>query len=93
MLVAPFIVRTILIYILGINYVGLNGLFSSVLSVLSLAELGFGSALVVNMYKPVADGDDESICKILGYYKKIYFVIGIVILVIGIGILPFLDIF
>lgn len=93
MLVIPFIVRTILIYTLGINYVGLNGLFNSVLSVLSLAELGFGSALVVNMYKPVAEGDEEAISKILGYYKKIYFSIGIIILVVGICILPFLDLF
>lgn len=93
MLVVPFIVRTVLIYTLGVNYVGLNGLFSSVLAVLSLAELGFGSALVVNMYKPVADNDKESICKILGYYKKIYLCIGTIILIAGVVTIPFLHYF
>ena len=90
MLLVPFVVRTILIYTLGVNYVGLNGLFSSILSVLSLAELGFGSALIVNMYKPMAEDDKITIRKLLGYYKKVYKIIGVIILVSGLMLTPFI---
>ena len=58
-LLFPFITQTCLIYILGVQYIGLDGLFKSVLMILSLTELGIGSALVFSMYKPIADGDDE----------------------------------
>ena len=58
----PFIIRTMFIRILGIEYLGLNSLFSSILQVLNLAELGVGSALVFTMYKPIADDDHEKIC-------------------------------
>ena len=56
----PFCVRTIVIYRFGIEYLGLSGLFTSVLSTLSLMELGFGTAVVYSMYKPVAEGDSEA---------------------------------
>ena len=52
-LLLPFITRTVMIYTMGMNYIGLGSLFSSVLQVLSLAELGIGSALVFSMYKPI----------------------------------------
>lgn len=91
MILLPFISRTIMIYTLGIDYVGLGSLFSSILGVLSLAELGFGSAIVYSMYKPVAEDNKELICQLLGFYKKCYHLIGLIILVIGIFLLPFLD--
>ena len=53
----PFIIRTLMIYILGMEYLGLNGLFASVLNVLNLAELGIGTAMVYGMYKPIATND------------------------------------
>ena len=93
MLLVPFIIRTIIIYLLGTNYVGLNSLFVSILTVLSLAELGFGSAVVFFLYKPVAENDTETICAILNLYRKIYFVIGTIILLLGLGLGPFLQYF
>ena len=87
----PFITRTVVIYILGVEYLGLGSLFSSVLQVLSFAELGLGSALVYSMYEPIARKDDAKVRALLNFYKKSYRVIGCVILTIGIGLLPFLD--
>jgi len=89
--VLPFIVRTILIYRFGVEYLGLNSLFTSVLSVLSLMELGFGTAVVYSMYKPVAEDDVPLICAYLKYYRRIYRIIGMVILAVGILLMPFLN--
>ncbi len=86
----PFLVRTILIYTLSAQYAGLSSLFTSILSVLSLTELGFSGAIVYSMYKPVATDDKEKICALLHVYRKAYLVIGTVILVAGLVILPFL---
>ena len=61
----PFITRTVLLYVLGTEYLGLNGLFSSLLSFLALAELGVSNALVYSMYKPIADGDEDTVCALL----------------------------
>ena len=57
-IIFPFIFRTVMIKCLGADYLGINGLFSSILQVLSLTELGFGSAVVFSMYKPIAQGED-----------------------------------
>ncbi|WP_295363450.1 hypothetical protein [uncultured Succinivibrio sp.] len=89
-LVLPFIIRTILIYNLGADFLGLNSLFTSIIVVFSLAELGFSSAIIYNMYKPVAENDTETICALLSFYKSTYRYIGIVILIIGLLTLPFL---
>lgn len=86
----PFIIRTVMLYIMGNDYVGLNSLFTSVLSFLSLAELGVGSALVYSMYKPIAEEDDDMICALLNLYKKLYRIIGIVIATAGILLIPIL---
>ena len=89
-LLLPFFVRTAFIYNLGSEYLGLNSLFSSILSVLNVAELGFSSAIVFSMYDPIAKDDDDTICALLSYYRKIYKVVGSIILVGGVAILPFL---
>ena len=89
-LLIPFAVRTLFMYTLGMEYLGLNGLFTSVLSVLSLTELGVGSAIVYHMYKPIAENDEETMCALLNYYKKVYRVIGIFVLVVGLALVPFL---
>ncbi len=86
----PFIIRTIVIYRFGVDYLGLNSLFASILNVLSLMELGFGTAVVYSLYKPVAEGDTDQVCAYLGYYRKAYRVIGVAVAVIGIVILLFL---
>ena len=89
MLIIPFFVRTVFIRILGIEYLGLNSLFSSVLNVLNLAELGIDSAVVFMMYKAVAENDKESICRYLNFIRKAYFYVGVVLLILGILIIPF----
>ena len=86
----PFVVRTILIYRFGVSYLGLNSLFTSVLSVLSLMELGFGTAVVYSLYKPMGAGDTDQVCAWLRYYRTIYRRIGLAILTVGLMLLPFL---
>ena len=86
----PFIVRTILIHRFGVEYLGLNSLFASLLSVLSLMELGFGTAVVYSMYKPVAGNDIDQICAYLAYFRKIYRIIGAAIMAAGLMLMPFL---
>ena len=88
--VLPFIVRTTIIHILGAEYLGLGSLFSSILQVLSLTELGVGSAIVYSMYKPIANDDNDTLCALLAFYKKIYFMIGIFIMAMGLIIIPVL---
>ena len=90
-LLMPFIIRTIIIYVLGMEYAGLNSLFVSVLSVLNIAELGVGTIMVFYMYKPIEEGDTNKICALMSLYKMYYRVIGLVILVIGLCLTPFLD--
>lgn len=89
-IIMPFIVRTVLIYKLGAEYTGLSGLFTSVLTMLSLAELGFSNAMVYCMYEPIHNNDDATICALLNFYKKIYRYIGLIVLTFGIILVPFL---
>ena len=89
-LVIPFIIRSTFIHFIGIEYAGLNSLFTSILQVLNLAELGVGSALVFSMYKPIAVDDTAKICALLKLYKTYYRIIGLVVLLIGFSITPFL---
>lgn len=89
-IVVPFLMRTAMIYLLGVEYLGLDGLFASVLSVLNLAELGVGSAMVYSMYKPIAQDDKDTICALMGLYKKYYRVIGALVLTGGLIICPFI---
>ena len=89
-ILVPFAIRTIMIYFMGVEYLGLNSLFTSILQVLNLTELGVGSAMVYNMYKPIAENDAKSICALLNLYKLYYRIIGVVIAVIGIGLTYFI---
>ena len=86
----PFIMRTVMIYTLGVQYLGLNSLFTSVLSVLNLVELGVGSAMVYSMYKPIAEDDEQIICALMRLYKIYYYAIGLIIAIIGIILTPFI---
>ena len=87
----PFIMRTVIIYYLGAEFLGLNSLFNSILQVLNLAELGVGSAMVFSMYKPIAENDTQKLCALLNLYKKYYRIIGMLILIVGITIVPILS--
>ena len=71
-ILSQFISRTVIIKVLTIEYVGLSGLFSNVLMMLSLAELGLGEAIIFSMYGPIARSEKEKISDILGFYKKVY---------------------
>jgi len=86
----PFLNRTLFLWLLGPAYLGLNGLFGSVLGVLMLAELGFGQAVVYSMYKPVADDDRELLCAYLAFYRTVYRCVGAAIFAIGLVLLPFI---
>lgn len=89
-LVLSFASRTIFIKILSDEYLGINGLFSNILSTLSFVELGFGTAIIYMMYKPVANNDKERIKSLVNYYKRVYFIIGMVMLVLGMMVIPFM---
>lgn len=85
-----FLNRTIIIYVLGTEFSGLNSLFTSILGMLSIAELGFDVAIVQSMYRPIAEKDDRRICELLTLYKRCYYVVGTVILGIGLLLIPLL---
>lgn len=87
----PFIIRTILIQKLGAEYLGLGSLFTSILQVLSMAELGFSSAIVFSLYKPLAENNVDEICALMFFYRKIYKIVGLVILIVGLLLIPFLS--
>ena len=86
----PFVNRTLFIWWMGAEYLGLNGLFASLLGVLSLAELGFGQAIVCALYKPVAEDDRETVCAYFSFYRTVFRLVGCFILVSGLALLPFL---
>ena len=92
-LILSFISRTVFIKVLGANYLGVNGLFTNILSVLSLAELGIENAIIYRLYKPIKDEDKDKIAGLINYYRKLYIAIGVIVLVIGIGLIPFLHLF
>ena len=85
-----FVLRTMFIHHLGDTLNGVNGLYTNMLSVLSMAELGIGTALNYSLYKPVARGDVEKVKSYMQLYKKAYRIIGIVIAVLGLACAPFL---
>lgn len=89
--VLDFILRTIFIYTLGSTYLGVNGLFSNILMILNLAELGVGNAIIYNLYKPVAENDTERIRSLMLLYRKCYHIIGISIFAAGLCTMPFLN--
>ena len=89
-MVVPFFMRSIMLHYLGVEYLGLNGMFRSILQFLNLAELGVGSAMVFSMYKPIAEDDTDSICALMRLYRTLYRLIGLFIAVVGLALTPFL---
>lgn len=89
-IILKFASRTIFIYVLGVEYLGINGLFSEILQMLSLADLGFSTAMVFSMYKPLANHDEKRLTQLVALYKKIYTVIAVAIMIIGVSLVPFL---
>lgn len=91
--ILTFVSRTIFIHSLGLNYLGLNGLYSNILSFLSIAELGIGNAISFSLYKPLAEKNMEKIASYINLFRKCYLIIGSIILVIGLMLTPYLDYF
>ena len=89
-IILKFVTRMVFIATLGKAYLGINGLFSDILQMLSLTELGFDTAMNYKLYKPIAEGDMKRLRALMRFYKTVYRVIGIAILVLGLGLIPFL---
>lgn len=89
-LITGFISRTVFIQCLQTEYLGVSGLFTNILSVLSLAELGVGGAINYALYKPLAEKNEKEVSEYMNFYSKAYTAIGIIIFLIGILLLPFL---
>ena len=88
-----FISRIFFIRFLSVEYLGVNGLFTNILFVLSLAELGFSSAMTFSLYKPLAENNVQYISSLMNFYAKMYRIIGLCIMAIGVCLIPFIDVF
>lgn len=91
-IILGFICRMVFVKCLAADYLGVNGLFTNILSMLSLAELGIGGAVVYALYKPLAEKNEKKIASLIKVYGEAYKVIGIVIWITGICLMPFLNI-
>lgn len=89
-IVLQFLSRTVFIYTLGKEYLGISSLFTNILQVLSITELGIGTAIVYSLYQPLAKGDTEKVSAYINFLKKAYFFIGIIVGGVGLVLLPFL---
>ena len=88
-----FVTRTCMIYYLGIEAVSINGLFTEVITALSLAELGVSSAIVFNLYKPLSEGDHQKVSQLMNLFRKAYRIIALVTLIIGVSLTPWIQFF
>ena len=85
-----FVVRTVFIRTLGKTYLGINGLFSDILTMLSLTELGFDTAINFKLYRPLAEKDEKRVRVLIKFYKTVYRIVGTVILLLGVCLIPLL---
>lgn len=85
-----FVAQKVFVITLGNEYLGLNGLFNNVLSMLAVVELGFGSAIIYHLYKPIAEENEKEIKILMKFYKKTYRIIALVIFILGLIVMPFL---
>lgn len=83
-----FVTRTVFIYSLGSAYLGVNGLFTGILTLLSFTELGFGTAISYALYKPLAEGDRRQISALMSFFAKVYRIIGLTITTVGLLLIP-----
>lgn len=92
-LILSFIVRSVFIHYFNLTYLGLNGLFTNILTILSLAELGFGTVMTHALYKPLCSKDEKKIISYMHFYAKIYKIIGVIVTFLGCSLIPFLNFF
>lgn len=90
-LIANFAIRTVFIDYLGIEYTGVSAVFTDILTILSFAELGIGSAITYSLYKPIEEKDFRQIAGIMHLYKQAYRYISLAVLLIGVLLLPFIE--
>lgn len=90
-MVLTTVCRMIFTRVFVADYLGVTGLFNNVIGMLSLAELGIGSAIVYALYEPIAKNDTKKITTLVRFYGKCYRVIGVVVFAIGLLLLPFMD--
>ena len=86
-----FISRKVFLNYFTEEYLGINGLFTEILTVLSLAELGIGTAMMYGLYDAVAKDDRKEICQLMNLYRRLYTVVGVIVIGVGLAMLPFLD--
>lgn len=92
-MIIQFMYRTFFLYILTVEYLGIEGLFSNVIQVLSLADLGIGITIAYKLYEPIKDNSIEQVAALMHFYKKLYTIIAGVVLTVGVLIIPFLSFF
>ncbi len=90
-IIVGFISQRVFKDVLGTEYLGLHSLFSNIMTMLAVVELGFGTAIVSNMYRPVANDDKEEIISLIQFYKRVYRILAFIILAIGLCLLPFIN--
>lgn len=90
-IILSFVCRTFFAKLLETEYLGLSGLFTNIISVLSLSELGIGSVIIIHLYKPLAENDQQQICKLMNFYRKAYTAVGVFVIACGLVLVPFLD--
>lgn len=88
--ITTFISRAIFIRVLGVEYLGVSGLYTNLLAVLALSDLGVNTVMVYSLYKPIAEGDTQRIASLIKYYEKLYRLVAVVILTLGLACIPFL---
>ena len=91
-IILSFICRVIFVHILGAEYLGVSSIFANILSLLSLTELGIGTAMIYALYKPIADKDTKKIASYMRVYGKAYRTVGLVVFGLGLALMPFLKI-
>lgn len=92
-IIIGLLAQAVFIKVLNDEYLGINGLFNNIISMLGIVELGIGSAIIYNLYKPVYEKDNLKINALMNFYKKSYNIIAIIVLLLGLALLPFLDFF
>lgn len=89
-IIMSFLSRTVFIRTLGIDYLGLSSIFADVLNLLSMADLGFSTAMAYSFYKPLAEHDEKQLIALICFYKKVYRIIASAVTVLGLAMIPFL---
>ena len=85
--------RTIFLYVLSANYLGINGLFTNILQILSFADLGISNAIVFRLYKPISQNDTYKVGQLMYFFKSVYRCIALIVFFVGLAFLPFLSFF